>query len=161
METTTPHEQLRVAFEQLVDQFQTPIRRYLFHLTQGNAPLCDDLAQETFIKAYKHYYACTTNRRSWLFRIAHNTFIDHTRTVKNNVTTDYLTTAYASATHIDMLRETMQCLDANEKQLIVLSCIEQLSHSDITKITDIPLGTVKTIIRRAKGKLKIHLRDEQ
>ena len=72
------------AFDQLVKKYQSPIRRFFLHQTCGAGPLSDDLAQDTFIKAYTSLssFKNLSNFSTWLFRIAYNVFYDHIRTQK-------------------------------------------------------------------------------
>ena len=64
------------AFETLVKKYQSPVRRFFLHQTLGDEELSDDLAQETFIKAYTNLasFKNLSNFSTWLFRIAYNIF---------------------------------------------------------------------------------------
>ena len=66
----------RRAFDKLVGKYQSPVRRFLLNLTMGDSMLSDDLAQETFIKAYLNIrsFQGISSFSTWLFRIAYNTF---------------------------------------------------------------------------------------
>jgi RNA polymerase sigma-70 factor, ECF subfamily len=68
------------AFEQIVRRYQRPVVSLIARLT-GDRALAEDLAQETFVKAFRSLAAFDTARRlsSWLFRIAHNTAVDAMR----------------------------------------------------------------------------------
>ena len=72
------------AFDTLVKKYQSPIRRFFLHQTLGDEELSDDLAQETFIKAYTHLTSLKnlSNFGTWLYRIAYNVFYDYIRTRK-------------------------------------------------------------------------------
>ena len=69
------------AFDQLVRKYQSPVRRFLLNLTLGNETLSDDLAQDTFLKAYEHItqFKGIASFQTWLFRIAYNVFYDYKR----------------------------------------------------------------------------------
>ena len=71
----------RRAFDQLVRKYQSPVRRFLLNLTLGNETLSDDLAQDTFLKAYTHItqFRGVASFQTWLFRIAYNVFYDYKR----------------------------------------------------------------------------------
>ena len=62
------------AFNQLVQKYQSPIRRFFLNLTCGDSDLSDDLAQDTFIKAYTSIatFKNLSNCSTWLYRIAYN-----------------------------------------------------------------------------------------
>ena len=67
------------AFDQLVREYQSPVRRFLLSQTMGNEALSDDLAQDTFLKAYTHLsqFRGTSSFLTWLTRIAYNVWYDH------------------------------------------------------------------------------------
>ena len=69
------------AFDQLVRQYQSPVRRFFLSQTLGDEMLSDDLAQDTFLKAYTHIsqYRGTSSFLTWLTRIAYNVWYDHCR----------------------------------------------------------------------------------
>jgi RNA polymerase sigma-70 factor (ECF subfamily) len=77
------------AFEQILRRYQRPVLGFLYRLT-GDFQLAEDLAQETFVKAFRSLAAFDTTRRlsSWLFRIAHNTGMDALRKRKPTVSLD-------------------------------------------------------------------------
>ena len=62
------------AFDQLVKKYQSPVRRFFLNLTCGDNELSDDLAQDTFIKAYTNLasFKNLSNFSTWLYRIAYN-----------------------------------------------------------------------------------------
>jgi len=64
------------AFGELVRRYQSPVRAFLTRMTRGDSHLADDLAQETFIRAWKHLASFRGGARfsSWLFGIAVNEF---------------------------------------------------------------------------------------
>ncbi|MDE5702985.1 MAG: sigma-70 family RNA polymerase sigma factor, partial [Bacteroides sp.] len=72
------------AFDQLVRKYQSPVRRFFLHLTCGDSELSDDLAQDTFIKAYTHIasFKNLSSFSTWLYRIAYNVFYDYLRNRK-------------------------------------------------------------------------------
>ena len=74
----------RRAFDSLVRKYQGAVRRFLLNLTAGDKALSDDLAQETFIKAYTSLetYKKRSNFSTWLYRIAYNVFYDYIRSRK-------------------------------------------------------------------------------
>ena len=71
----------RQAFGKLVVRYQSPIRRFFLHLTAGDASLSDDLAQDTFVKAFLNIerFRGASAFSTWLYRIAYNVFFDYTR----------------------------------------------------------------------------------
>ena len=84
------------AFDQLVGKYQSSVRRFFLHLTCGDSELSDDLAQDTFIKAYTNLssFKNLSSFSTWLYRIAYNVFYDYLRTRKE---TDSLETLRVDA----------------------------------------------------------------
>ena len=74
----------RRAFDQLVVRYQSPVRRFFLHQTLGDEPLSDDLAQDTFIKAWRNIgsFRAMSSFQTWLMRIAYNVFYDYVRSRK-------------------------------------------------------------------------------
>src|SRR5574344_246559 len=74
------------AFDKLVCKYQSPLRRFFLNLTCGDTALSDDLAQDTFIKAYTSLssFKNMSGFSTWLFRIGYNQFYDYLRTRKEN-----------------------------------------------------------------------------
>ena len=85
----------RKAFNELVVRYQSPIRRFFLNQTLGNEALSDDLAQDTFVKAYLNItkFRGDASFSTWLYRIAYNVFYDSTRNSKH---TEELETAEVS-----------------------------------------------------------------
>ena len=72
------------AFDELVRRYQSPVRRFFLSQTLGDSQLSDDLAQDTFIKAYTNIrsFHGLSSFQTWLMRIAYNVFYDHVRREK-------------------------------------------------------------------------------
>ena len=85
----------RRAFDQLVVKYQSSIRRFFLLQTGGDVALSDDLAQETFVKAYVNitHFRGLSRFSTWLYRIAYNTFYDDVR--RRKITEDVDTSAAA------------------------------------------------------------------
>ena len=154
------------AFDQLVRKYQSPIRRFFLHQTCGDEPLSDDLAQETFIKAYTGLasFQGLSNFATWLYRIAYNVFYDYIRTRKE---TDDLDTARVDAQCYTRQKDIGQEMDIYralatlkeiERTCITLFYLEDQSIEKIAGITGCPAGTVKSHLSRAKQKLATYLK---
>ena len=74
----------RKAFGQLVEAYQSPMRRFFFNLTGGDEKLSKDLAQDTFVKAWLNIgsFRAAAKFSIWLYCIAYNIFYDHARARK-------------------------------------------------------------------------------
>jgi len=147
------------AFEKIVVKYQSDVRGLFVKLTNGNKALADDLAQDSFIRVYKYLktFKATADFSTWLYRVSYNVFIDYTKSLKK--TNDIVGYDCVSDDDKDVgseidLQNAMRVLNENEKVAILLHYDKGYSHIEIAKIMEIPLGTVKTNILRAKEKLK-------
>ena len=149
------------AFDTLVKKYQSPVRRFFLHQTLGDEELSDDLAQETFIKAYTHLasFKNLSNFSTWLFRIAYNIFYDYIRNRKETsgledweVDATYQTEQRRIGEEMDIYRG-LSLLKETERTCITLRYMEDLSVDEIADITGMPSGTVKSHLSRGKEKL--------
>lgn len=163
----------RRAFDQLVRKYQSPVRRFLLNLTLGNESLCDDLAQDTFLKAYTHItqFRGVASFQTWLFRIAYNVFYDYKRKeggkwmVESGERIDpsaELTSnhpsSFTSQLKMDISTALAQ-LKEDERACVTLQLIEGYSIDEIARILQIPANTVKSHLRRGKEKLTTYLKE--
>ena len=158
----------RRAFDTLVRKYQGAIRRFLLNLTAGDEALSDDLAQETFIKAYMalETFKNRSNFSTWLYRIAYNVFYDYIRSRKEMLSMDdddcelessYQETPSESYVKAD-INEALKLLKPNERTCVTLHLMDDLPIDEIAAITNLPEGTVKSHIARGKEKLATFLR---
>ena len=149
------------AFDSLVKKYQSSIRRYFLHQTLGDKELSDDLAQETFIKAYTHLttFKNLSNFSTWLFRIAYNVFYDYIRNRKETsgledweVDATYQIEQKRIGEEMDIYRG-LSLLKETERTCVTLHYMEDLPIEKIAAIMEIPSGTVKSHISRGKEKL--------
>lgn len=148
------------AFEKIVKKYQSQIRRLFLNLTLRNKSLSDDLAQETFIKVFLniHSFRASAKFSTWLYRIAYNVFLDYKKTnyrqFENKLPDNSINFSLEQNTQVDNeLNQILYTLKSEEKDVIILSYIEEMSHKDISHILNMPLGTVKTHIKRGKEKI--------
>lgn len=158
----------RRAFDKLVRKYQAAVRRFLLNLTLGDSMLSDDLAQETFIKAYLNIrsFQGISAFSTWLFRIAYNTFYDSTRVKKRFEDLDTAEIDKKNSSNIDYSAEksdiytALQLLGKEEKAVILLCYMEEMTHKEAAKILKLPLGTVKTHILKGKEKMSNFLKEQ-
>lgn len=156
----------RVAFGRLVEAYRTDITRFFLNLTLGDHALSDDLAQETFIKAYLNIrgFKGLSKFRTWLYRIAYNEYYiwlrkKHEERLDNN-TYDIGSTDTGNETKIDV-QAAMQSLTDKQRAIVTLFYINDLPINKIAQITGMPTGTIKSHLSRAKAKLaQILITDE-
>ena len=155
------------AFDQLMREYQSPVRRFFLSQTLGDEMLSDDLAQDTFVKAYTHIsqYRGTSSFLTWLTRIAYNVWYDHTRSDKREVKSDDLgrtaplMSSFTSnvSLHQDLYTALAQLRD-EERTCITLQLVDGYSIDEIAEMTKMPTGTVKSHLKRGKEKLANYLR---
>ena len=150
------------AFAQLVNRHQSKLRYSLRQLTGWDEALADDLAQETFIKAYNALgsFRGDANFGTWLYRIAYNCFAAHMRTQKpmqqlnEKLLEDQSYDAgTAQALHRDFAAA-LQQLSEDQRVALHLYLQRELTHQEIADVMNCPLGTVKSHIQRGRKKLK-------
>jgi RNA polymerase sigma factor (sigma-70 family) len=160
----------RHAFGELVRRHQSAVRATLRKLAGGNIALADDLAQETFLLAYRNLKSFRQEAKfsTWLYRIAYNTFLADARKMKELPlpedaddlgpidAVEGTSVARSAALSIDLERAMVILSDA-ERAAIVQCYHNDLTHEEAAEVLGWPIGTVKTHILRAKEKLRTRL----
>jgi len=150
------------AFNQLVQKYQSPIRRFFLNLTCGDSDLSDDLAQDTFIKAYTSIatFKNLSNFSTWLYRIAYNVFYDYIRSRKETTELDSREVDATNSVEQENVGQRMDIYQSLEKlkeverTCITLFYIEDVSIDKIAGIVGIPAGHLS----RGKEKLAMYLK---
>ena len=163
------------AFDQLVRKHQSAVRRFLLNLTLGNESLSDDLAQDTFLKAYLNIgqFRGRASLQTWLMRIAYNVFYDYKRREKGTVqseesapaisssggmaVTDSSLCTLQSSLKLDIYRA-LSLLKDDERTCITLQLIDGEPIDHISEITGLPVNTVKSHLKRGKERLATFLK---
>ena len=154
-----------VAFEYLFNRYRDAIYR-LFVQRLGGVNDADDLLQETFIKVYinLHRYRPDYTFGQWVYTIARNTFIDYVRRRQEDLPIDDKFTAPPSnnpTPEENIIRKQqrtqieryLQAMPPRYRQLIVMRFFEEYSYEEIAMKLELPLGTVKTQIHRAREQM--------
>ncbi|MDC0598411.1 RNA polymerase sigma factor [Gammaproteobacteria bacterium] len=151
-----------VAFETLVKRHQLLIRNWLRQLSSDYSN-ADDIAQETFIQAWKkiHTFRGEGEFKSWLIKIAYTNFLQSKRKEKStgnllNEIEAYGTKneSYCINQELPDLHKLLSILSLHEKACMVLCYSHGYSHDEISNIIKLPLGTVKSHIRRSIIKIQ-------
>ncbi|EDM77034.1 RNA polymerase ECF-type sigma factor [Plesiocystis pacifica SIR-1] len=158
------------AFAELVRRHQGKVRGLLLRLS-ADPTLADDLAQEVFLRAYRGLVGFEGRSRfsTWLYRIAYNVFLNHRTRSKElaALPTGFESQAAApegelSPSRFDMRRDLAAAiagLPERYRAVVTLYYLEDVSYPEIAEVLDLPLGTVKTHLHRAKKLLRERLRD--
>lgn len=170
------------AYERLVEKYQVPLRRHVAKMVRDDAQI-DDLVQEAFVKAFKSIksynpsYAFST----WLYRITTNHSIDYIRKKKlptfsidkpvqtrdGQLQVELPDTTYRPDRDIvtgqrnAILSAAIDALPEKYNKVIVMRHQQELSYDEIAEQLELPLGTVKAHIFRARALLNKALRDRR
>jgi RNA polymerase sigma factor (sigma-70 family) len=154
-------------FEALVRAHQSRVRQQLRRLTNGDHALADDLAQETFVLAWRHVGSFRGDARvaTWLHRIAYNAFLAHRRGEREHehepfdeaqqigTTSDSST---AAAQRVDVERA-LATLPEPERVALIHCFALDLTHTEAAEVLGWPLGTLKSHVARGKARLRERL----
>lgn len=167
------------AFRELVRRYERPVFSLIFRMVRDRET-AEDLAQDTFIKVLNHIdrYRPEFKLSSWLFKIANNVAIDHLRkrqlnTLSMDGSPHAATAMEVEATAFDVESRGESALDELEsrelgsaieqaismlrpeyRSCILLRHVDGRSYEEIAAALDLPLGTVKTYIHRARRELR-------
>lgn len=155
----------REVFITHVEREQEALRGFLLALCCGNKDDADDLAQDALVKAYLSLagYQSKGKFRSWLFKIAHNTFLNHKASCRTMETIDEARTfiggteADSSFEHQDLYLA-LRTLPPKERSAITLFYLNGYSIKEIAAITGTTDGAVKQQLSRGRDKLKAKIR---
>lgn len=150
----------------LVEAYQPRLRRFFMNLTLGDEYLSDDLAQETFVKAYIEIRSFRGMSRfgTWLFRIGYNEFYSYKRS--EHTTTNIETVPERSSTPIDSseismdVKTAMAQLSDIERTVVTLFYIDDMPVKQIATITGLNQSTLRSHLHRAKEKMARTLKQE-
>jgi len=161
-------------FEKIALPHKNLLYNYALRLT-GNYDDADDLLQETLFKAYRFFdkFEAGTNIKAWLYRIMKNSFInEYRKNVKEPDKIDYedvqnfyenikanevKTEHFEEDVYANMLDDTinnaLSSLPEDFRTVIILSDIEGYTYDEIADFIDIPVGTVRSRLHRARKML--------
>lgn len=162
------------AYRELVKRFERPVYSLVLRMVQDPAA-AEDLAQEVFVKAFRRLesYDPQWKLSSWLFKIAHNSTIDHLRrgapetvpleapdddkgSLGAVLADDAAEDPHAAAERRDLARSLERAiarLRPEYRQAVLMFYAHGASYQDICEVTGLPLGTVKTNLHRARKEL--------
>lgn len=152
----------RDAFAELVRRRQSWARN-LMRRFSGNSALADDLAQQMFLQAYRNIGSIrsATAFGGWLKRIAVTTWLQHTRRqdpLWNASDMDDWTPSHTPQGGLALdLDKALNALPAPVRTCVILSYHENMPHAEIAEATGLPVGTVKSHIRRGSEQLRTAL----
>ena len=159
-------------FSCLVDRYSDKLTRYIMRISASTREDAEDLLQEIFVKAYRNINGFDQSLKfsSWIYRIAHNQVISQWRKMKSRpqvikfeadedflkfiANDEDLALDTERKFESEEVRHLLEELDEKYREALVLKFIESKDYKEISDILQKPLGTVATLINRAKKQLK-------
>lgn len=163
------------AFEQLVLKYQTQVYNLCFRV-MGNAEDAADMTQETFLKAWRNLesFHGEASFSTWLYRLASNTCLDQLRSIRRRPVQSLTVTdtegeeqtmdvpdsapspedSLINKEERELLQKAMRALDPQERQILTLRVVNDLSYTEISEVLDLKEGTVKSRLARARDHLR-------
>lgn len=160
------------AYAILVERYEEKLARYVMRISGGSKEDVEDTLQDVFISAYKNLNDFDQDLKfsSWIYRIAHNKVISHFR----KITARPKTVTYEGdnqllnilASNDDLVRDlerkytgeevraVLEKMDERYREVLVLKFLEEKDYKEISDILEKPMGTVATLISRAKKQFK-------
>ena len=157
------------AFSELVRRHQGRVRGWLRQLS-GDAMRADDLAQDTFIRAWEKLetYSGKGKFSSWLMKIAYNVFLQAGRgtqrerrladAVQIEQTVSMAAGEFVPDAEYPDLPKMLAILSPDERIAMILCYAYGCSHGEASEVTGMPLGTIKSHVKRGKEKIRRQFR---
>ena|SRR3989338_2894669 len=160
--------QNQVYFGHLIQRYQQKLLRYILKISNVRLEEAEDTLQDIFIKIYQNLNGFDTSLRfsSWIYRITHNEVISqyrkhqrrpegHTWDVKdyvwNNLASSLDTKAAVEGESLKKsIQSVLEQMDIKYREVLILKFLEEKDYEEISDILQKPLGTVGTLINRAK-----------
>ncbi|MBA3687346.1 MAG: sigma-70 family RNA polymerase sigma factor [Chloroflexi bacterium] len=165
----------KAEFDRIFTEYSAPIYNYVLRMV-GDPDRAADIAQDTFIKAYRKLDTLTdaSSTRSWLYRIATNTAIDEMRRRRNVVRLDAdedrpveqadggpgPETQVLSGLMDERISRALLHLKPNHRQCLILSDVEDMSAVQIGEVMGMSNGAVRVLLCRARGEMRRRLAAE-
>ena len=165
-----------LAYVELVNRYRNRLINFVFRFV-GTKEESEDIVQDTFVKLYekKDYYRPINEFSTWIFTIASNLAKTELRKRKRRKTSslsdlglenkdfDVPVQDTTDEETLDefadsQIQDAIQSLQIHFRTALILRDIEELSYEEISKILDVPLGTIKSRINRARLQLQEKLK---
>lgn len=163
-------------FLYLMKRYEQKLLRYIMRISNTSNEEAEDILQDIFIKVYKNLNGFDPDLKfsSWIYRITHNEVINNFRKNKarpqgNSVTIDdeminKLRSGIDIEKKIDQeylkknIYKILEKIDIKYREILILKFMEEKDYKEISDILKKPMGTVATLINRAKNKFKEELK---
>ncbi|MFA5134555.1 MAG: RNA polymerase sigma factor [Patescibacteria group bacterium] len=162
----------------LMRRYESKLARYIYRISNASVEDIQDLLQEVFLAAYRNLndFDQTLKFSSWIYRIAHNKVISHYR--KTAARADVIdgeegekllamvsdqADIFGSVNDVitgEVLGKLLKKIDVKYKEVLVLRYLEQKEYGEISDIIKKPVGTVATLLNRAKKRMRALIDEE-
>jgi len=161
------------AYAAVVERYGDALTRYVSRITDADPADVDEIAQQALVKAYFNLagYDPAVKFSSWLYRIAHNAAVDawRRRARRDSVSLDGddanrlaevlagehdVAAQAADEDRRSAVRKAVASLDPKYREVLVLRYLEERSYEEISDILKSPVGTVSTLVHRAKDSFR-------
>lgn len=165
-------------FGDLIQRYEDRLRRYVLRISNVSYDDAQDTLQEVFLKVYKNLnsFDQSLSFSSWIYRITHNQVIsqyrkkkarpkeissDFTEEMLERLVSDLSPHKDIEATELaEHIREALSELDIKYREALVLRFFEELSYDEMSDVLRKPVGTVGTLLNRAKKKFGAILKEK-
>ena len=137
------------------------LRRYARALV-GDRARADDLVQDTLERAWNkfHLWRPGSDLRAWLFTVMHNVHVNQVRASRDHAQLDdesaemAVAAVQGAAIEIRDLERSLALLPAEQREVLLLVALEDMSYAEVARALGIPIGTVMSRLSRAREKLR-------
>jgi len=162
-------------FAHIIDRYQSKLSRYIRRISGLSNDDIEDVLQDVFIKVYNNLNAFDPRLKfsSWIYRIAHNSVISNFRKTKSRPQSitfegddqflENITSGFDLEKEVDLKSDKkiiisiISSLDQKYKEVLELKFLEEKDYQEISDILKKPIGTIGTLINRAKKKFRREL----
>lgn len=161
-------------FYYLIKRYEKKLLNYILRISNTSRETAEDILQEVFIKIYKNLNGFDADLKfsSWAYRITHNETMSHFRKKQtklkitsidddeNNNLINLLKSSldtqrdFSNKETSQKVRDVINLLSEKYSEILILRYLEEKDYQEISDILQIPMGTVATLINRAKTKFK-------
>lgn len=145
------------------------LRRYARALTR-NGQAADDLVQDCLERAWSkgHQWEAGTDLCAWLFTVMHNLYVNglrrrqpQTDPIGHAEFADPRTQSQEASMQVRDLEQALGRLPPEQREVLLLVCLEEMSYEQVASVTGVPIGTVMSRLHRARERMRRFMSGEQ
>ena len=154
--------------QRLIIEHIPRLRRYARALV-GDRYVADDLVQDTLERAWNKFYLWRpgSDLRAWLFTIMHNVFVNQARRRRHEIeqALEEMPAVAVRGMQAEQLElrdvdRALRALPVEQREVVLLVAVEQLTYEEVSRALDIPIGTVMSRLSRARERMRLLLGDQ-